>query len=468
MQSQATASASIVLKTIAKGADQNSADTASIDNIKVEIADKDVDEGTFSIYVRRGDDNDTDKVILEAFTNLDLDPNSDNYVTKRIGDMHSVYHSSSSSSPAYLDVVGNYPNLSKYIYVSNVSNIFDYVTYDAAGSPVVDPDKTAKLPSASVYVFSGAAGSYTATAQANSVFFEEISSALAASKLVQGIPSSSYDDAISLLSNEDEYVFNVISIPGLNADKHKVQVDAAVSLVEERGDAIAVVDLMGYGASPAEVASKANSINSNYAAAYYPWLQVYSETGRLEWVPASTVIPGVYAYTDRVAAPWFAPAGMSRGSLANVVRTEKKLLKSDRDALYKKNVNPISILPGNGITIYGQKTLQKKATALDRVNVRRLMIELKDYVKKIAGGLLFEQNTAALRNQFKGNLDNYLESVVQRRGLYAYKTVVDDLNTPDVIDRNEFRCQIYVQPTKVIEYIYIDFTVTNTGVEFNN
>lgn len=452
--------------------------SGSKDNIRWEITDVDEETGTFSLYVRRGDDLDYDKNILEAYTNLSLDPDSSNFISRRIGDQHQVLVEDveGEDSISYIDVRGNYPNISNYIYIEDVNVIYGYFLADGftRQNEGEDDDVAKKLPVACEGGFKGAQGTLFSSEEdeANALFFEDIKegveSSLETKQKVQGIAPERYDAAIDLLRNTDEYEINMIAAPGLNGNNALAQVDMLVSLASERGDLIAVVDLAGFGAKIAEVKQAAMRINSNYAAAYWPWLQMYSSTGRLEWVPASTIIMGVYTFTDHISAPWFAPAGMTRGSVQGVVQPEKKLLKQHRDELYKKNVNPISILPGNGITIYGQKTLQKKATALDRVNVRRLMIELKKHVKDMASGILFEHNTKELRNQFKGALDNYLESVVQRRGLYAYKTVVDEINTPDVIDRNEFRCQIYVQPTKVIEFIYIDFTITNTGVEFNN
>ena len=448
------------------------------DNIRWEITDVDEETGTFSLYVRRGDDLDSDKNILEAFTNLSLDPDSTNYILRRIGDQHQVLvedEAVGEDSVSYVTTVGNYPNLSQYIYIENVNAIYGYFLSDGftRQNEGEADDVANKLPVTCEGGFSGATGTLFSSDEdeANAAFFEDIKvnleSSLGSVK-IQGIDPARYNAAISLLQNADEYDINMIAAPGLTGDNALSQIDMLVALASGRGDLISVVDLVGYGAKVAEVKAISQRINSNYAATYWPWLQMYSSTGRLEWVPASTIIPGVYAFTDNISAPWFAPAGMTRGSVQGVVQTEKKLLKQHRDELYKKNVNPISILPGNGITIYGQKTLQKKATALDRVNVRRLMIELKRQVKNMAAGVLFEQNTKELRNQFKGALDSYLESIVQRRGLYAYKTVVDEVNTSDVIDRNEFRAQIWIQPTKVIEFIYIDFTVTNTGVEFNS
>lgn len=460
--------------------------SGSRDNIRWEITDVDEDTGTFSLYVRRGDDLDYDKNILEAFTGLSLDPDSSNFISRRIGDQHQVLvekEETDDDTITYVNVVGKYPNVSRYIYVENVNEIYGYFLADGYTrqgqkedvEPADNPEDVAnQLPVTCEGGFSGATGKLFTTAEdeANAAFFEDIAahaeSSLETTVKIQGVDVARYDSAIDLLRNTDEYEINMIAAPGLTGDNAQTQIDALVSLASERGDLIAVVDLVGFGAKIPEVKQVAQRVNSNYAATYWPWLQMYSSTGRLEWVPASTIIMGVYTFTDHISAPWFAPAGMTRGSVQGVVQPEKKLLKQHRDDLYKKNINPISILPGNGITIYGQKTLQKKATALDRVNVRRLMIELKKHVKDMAAGILFEHNTKEIRNQFKGALDSYLESVVQRRGLYTFKTIVDEVNTPDVIDRNEFRCQIYVQPTKVIEFIYIDFTITNTGVEFNN
>lgn len=460
--------------------------SGSRDNIRWEITDVDEETGTFSLYVRRGDDLDYDKNILEAFTGLSLDPDSSNFISRRIGDQHQVLvekEETDDDTITYVNVVGKYPNVSRYIYIENVNEIYGYFLADGYTrqgqkkdvEPADNPEDVAnQLPVTCEGGFSGATGKLFTTAEdeANAAFFEDIAahaeSSLETTVKIQGVDVARYDSAIDLLRNTDEYEINMIAAPGLTGDNAQTQIDALVALASERGDLIAVVDLVGFGAKIPEVKQVAQRVNSNYAATYWPWLQMYSSTGRLEWVPASTIIMGVYTFTDHISAPWFAPAGMTRGSVQGVVQPEKKLLKQHRDDLYKKNINPISILPGNGITIYGQKTLQKKATALDRVNVRRLMIELKKHVKDMAAGILFEHNTKEIRNQFKGALDSYLESVVQRRGLYTFKTIVDEVNTPDVIDRNEFRCQIYVQPTKVIEFIYIDFTITNTGVEFNN
>ena len=275
---------------------------------------------------------------------------------------------------------------------------------------------------------------------------------------------------ISVLENKDEYVFNIISAPGLiyeNAQQ-KVAIDSIISLAETRGDCIAVVDLVNHSSATATVVTEAAKLNSSYAAAYWPWVQMASNTGKNVFVPASTVIPGVYSFNDSAAAPWFAPAGLVRGGVVGVIQAEKKLTRSQRDTLYNGKVNPIATFPGAGISAFGQKTLQTKASALDRVNVRRLLIALKKFLGDQANNLVFEQNTVATRNNFLAAVNPYLESVVQRQGLFAFRVVMDDTNnTADVVDRNQLVGQIFIQPAKTAEFIVLDFTIQPTGATFN-
>ena len=184
-------------------------------------------------------------------------------------------------------------------------------------------------------------------------------------------------------------------------------------------------------------------------------------------MPASTLIPGVYAKNDKTAEAWFAPAGINRGGLSTVVQAERKLTQANRDALYTGKVNPIATFPGRGVVVFGQKTLQRQASALDRVNVRRLLIALKNYISQVSDNLVFEQNTSATRNVFLSQVNPYLESVQQRQGLYAFKVVMDSSNNgADVIDKNELKGAIYIQPTKTAEFIYLDFNILPTGAEF--
>ncbi len=169
----------------------------------------------------------------------------------------------------------------------------------------------------------------------------------------------------------------------------------------------------------------------------------------------------------KVGEPWFAAAGIKRGGLDRVRQAERKLTIAARDTLYVGKVNPIATFPGKGIVVFGNKTLQTQASSLDRVNVRRLLIELKNHISQVADNLVFEQNTTATRNDFLSEVNPYLESVQQRQGVYAFKVVMDDTNnTNDVIDRNEMVGAIYIQPTRTAEFIYLDFNILPTGATF--
>jgi phage tail sheath protein FI len=272
---------------------------------------------------------------------------------------------------------------------------------------------------------------------------------------------------INLLANQDEYRFNVILTPGLINSIHTAQCTSIITNTQTRGDSLFVLDLVEYAKTVNDVTSQANSRNTSYATSYWPWVQILDPgTGKNVWVPASAVIGGVYAFNDSVAEPWFAPAGINRGGL-QVIRAEQKLPQSSRDTLYTNKVNPIATFPGTGTVVYGQKTLQTQASALDRVNVRRLLIALKNYISQVANTLVFEQNTIATRNAFLSQVNPYLESVQQRQGLYAFRVIMDDSNnTADVIDRNQLIGQIYIQPTRTAEFIYLDFNILPTGATF--
>ena len=187
----------------------------------------------------------------------------------------------------------------------------------------------------------------------------------------------------------------------------------------------------------------------------------------MNFIPASVLVPAVYEYNDKIAAEWWAPAGLNRGGLATALQPERRLSLTDRNNLYAAKVNPIATFTGVGTVIYGQKTLQAKATALDRVNVRRLLISLKRYIRQIGQTLVFEPNTQVTWNKFVNQVNPYLESVQQKQGLYAFQVIMDSTNnTPDQIDRNILVGSIYLQPTRVAEFIQLDFNILPTGATF--
>jgi phage tail sheath protein FI len=239
-------------------------------------------------------------------------------------------------------------------------------------------------------------------------------------------------------------------------------------MVESREDAFFIGELADHEATITDVAGFGNDVDSNYVGTYYPWVKtIDSRTNKLTTVPPSVLMPGIYAENDAVAAEWFAPAGLNRGGITGAVSVLNRLTHAERDTLYEAKINPIAQFPGEGIVAFGQKTLQDRASALDRINVRRLLIKVKKYIASTSRYLVFEQNTSQTRGKFLNTVNPYLEGIQQRQGLYAFRVVMDESNnTPDVIDRNILAGAIYLQPTKTAEFIVIDFNILPTGASF--
>ena len=281
--------------------------------------------------------------------------------------------------------------------------------------------------------------------------------------------SIAYTKAINAISNADEYDINLVVTPGIIRSLHPVITNKVIDMVEDRQDCFYIADFVESNASITEVTEKANEVDSNYVATYYPWLKtVDANTNKLISVPPSVLMPAVFAANDRLAAEWFAPAGLNRGGIIGAVSVLNRLTHSERDTLYENKVNPIAAFPGQGIVAFGQKTLQDRASALDRINVRRLLITVKKFIASTSRFLVFEQNTATTRGRFLNTVNPYLEAIQQRQGLYAFRVVMDESNnTPDVIDRNILAGQIFLQPAKTAEFIVIDFNILPTGASFN-
>ena len=458
-------STSFQLKTISEGTIMNSFGTlnangalsnGTADNLRWEVASVNTGSGQFSLLIRRGNDITNQKSILETYNNLSMDPTAVNYVAKVIGDTY--YSIEQDGTDYYVKTNGNYPRRSNYVYCSAVSTPTpQYFNNDGS----IKNSFTGSLPAVGSGSFAAATGNNFENGTA--LFNESITAGN-----IQGIGPNDYTASIKLLSNSDDYQFNVISAPGLIGSIHGAQVTSLVALAQGRTDCMSVIDLVPYNTGINGVTTQASAYDSSYAATYWPWLQtIDAGTGQTVWAPASTYIPAVYAFTDASSDPWFAPAGLVRGALGSVIRAERKLTSGNRDTLYEANVNPIATFPGSGVVVFGQKTLQKRASALDRVNVRRLLIALKSYIVQVSDNLVFEQNTNSTRNNFLAQVNPYLESVQQRQGLYAFKVVMDaSNNTPDVIDRNELVGQIYLQPTKTAEFVILDFNVLPTGATF--
>lgn len=455
------------LETISEGIIMNSDSTenadgsipsGSLDNVRWQIVSPNISSGTFTLLIRRGDDDRISPVVLETWDNLSLDPTEPNYIEKIIGNQTTTI--ATDGSDTYIQFSGTHQNQSRYVRVSQVNKRTPYYL-DNSGDPVTA--YTSSIPIASSGSFGSALGSNISTTEGK--YYEAITDTN-----TQGLVASDYTQTLNLLTNKDEYQFKYISTPGLVRDfaSHASVVNSLITKVQERGDTMAIVDMLDYNANISEVVSEASTVNSSYAATYWPWLQTLDpNTGQQVWVPASTMMPSIYAFTDSISEPWVAPAGINRGTLSTVIKAERFLTQGNRNTLYEANINPIATFPNSGVTVFGQKTLQKKKSALDRVNVRRLLIELKSTIKQIADALVFEQNTVATRNDFVSQVNPYLSSVQQRQGLYTYRVVMDETNnTPTVIDNNQLVGAIYLQPVKTVEFIVLDFNVTQTGVTF--
>ena len=470
------------------------------DNFRWEISSQNTSKGTFTLLIRQGNDTINKKKIIETHANLSLDPGSNDYLLKRVGNQTNTL--ATENGVAYLQPVGEFPNRSNYVRVSAFSDEKKTPNYLNENGTVNAPYlgvETTFLPPIGSGSYGGAFGSIsihdgetnynvgtaTRTVQTRGDigtaenefpynFYDTISATqsqgvdLSVSNNTVG--TGGYATALSLLSNKDEYSFNLLMLPGIidQETDHSPVIAQAIQLCEDRGDCFLIYDNTNLTDSVADAKTNTEVRNSSYAATYYPWVQIQdATTGNLRFVPPSVVMAGVYHFNDVVGQPWFAPAGLNRGGIDSAVRAYRKLTQANRDDLYDSNSNPIATFPGQGVTVFGQKTTQKKASALDRVNVRRLLINLKTFVASSSRGLVFEQNTSNLRNQFLNVVNPYMEQVQSNQGLNAFRVVMDDSNnTPETIDRNMLVGQIFLQPTKTAEFIVLDFVVQPTGAAF--
>tara|TARA_A100001011_G_scaffold363077_1_gene412708 strand:- start:3 stop:1937 length:1935 start_codon:yes stop_codon:yes gene_type:complete len=476
-------------------------------NFRWEVANRNLAKGTFTLLIRAGNDTVKKKQILETHANLSLDPASSDYILKRVGNQTTEL--AAESGVAFSKPVGEYPNQSGYVRVSSLPDSRKTPTYLDELGAINTPygDGTDFIPPVGSGSYGGAfgialgigGGSYpaeanpvssTQTAGSNGdqnqvhpfAFYENISNTNN-----QGIDMANayqqpdgatvagqggYGVALSLLSNKDEYNFNLLFLPGVIdqalGSNHNSVIGQAIDLCESRGDCFLVYDNTALTTTVANAKTNTEARNSSYAAVYYPHVQIQDATsGTFRFVPPSVVIAGVYHFNDVVGQPWFAPAGLNRGGIDSAVQAYRKLTQANRDDLYESNANPIATFPGQGVTVFGQKTTQKKASALDRVNVRRLLINVKSFISRSSRLLLFEQNTTDLRDQFLNTVNPFLEQVQSNSGLNAFRVVMDDSNnTPETIDRNQLIGQVFLQPTRTAEFIVLDFIVQPTGAAF--
>jgi len=510
----------------------------------------------FTVVVRDASDTDESPIILETFTDVNLDPSNKNFIGRVIGDRRVSFDLAQNPPEILYD--GDFPNRSEYVRVvmadsapaaarpagfqgvSSLSitkgafgpvaapalplklnqlnsvnavdgRIFIGPTFASAGvndrlkrtvtSPsgsVVSSDGVLIMATSTDYTSSGDLTGYTLVdtlgtsngnfSSSNKVRFSvpmfngwdgfdprkdqletEVSSG-------NDTLSGDFNTAIQILSNPDEVDFNLIAMPGIHSSAGGSLTDRLVDMCSNRADAFAIVDIAndsstssGVGLSVSNAITEAAKYDSNYGATYYPWVRINDiDSDKLVWVPPSVAVFGAYAFNDRVAQPWFAPAGFNRGGLDEVLEVRRRLTQSQRDDLYSGNVNPIATFPGQGIVIFGQKTLQPKQSVLDRVNVRRMMIEVRKTIAGFSRLFIFEPNTVATRERLLTQVNDYLASVQSANGINEFRAVLDDTTTtPDLIDRNIIKGKIFLKPTTAAEIVIFDFTVTPNGAAFS-
>jgi len=512
-------------ETITAGNAANTKIKVGISNVKAAGTTNGTDYGTFTVIVRDFNDTDKKKIVLETYSNVNLDPNSPNFISRVIGDRKRRI-GVDPLQPGKITEEGDWVNNSKYIRITNLNaqapvqavpfghgayqlpvNAGDYdlliprVTF-STGSVVdsskysgIDLDNNAdnKIYMKPVPVSAGngfnavfsldticglTLTGITSTDIAKRQFtiaFQEGFDGYAPNTNASDIEPSTtagklaYGKHIAALSNADEYDINMVVAPHVNRADHSSVFTSILDMVEQRNDAFFIGDAGNATTSLSATITQAQAVDSNMAAVYYPWIKTIDvNTNKLITVPPSVLLPGVFAANDRVAAEWFAPAGLNRGGLIGAVGVLNRLSQSEKDTLYEGKVNPIVIFPGvANPVVFGQKTLQDKPSALDRINVRRLLLSVRKYIASTSRYLVFEQNTSTTRQAFLNIVNPYLTGIQQNQGLYAFRVVMDESNnTPDVVDRNIMKGAIYLQPTKTAEFIQIDFNILPTGATF--
>jgi hypothetical protein len=284
-----------------------------------------------------------------------------------------------------------------------------------------------------------------------------------------------YFEGIRTFDNPESTNINIFATPGIDSRDNISLLEEAIDMVEdERADSLYIIttpdtDSSGVVAmTPDEAVDVVadSGIDSNYSATYFPWLQMQdTENNQYVWLPPTVEVVRNIALTDNVAFPWFATAGVNRGT-TNAIKARTKLTLDQRDTLYEGMINPMATFSTVGVVIWGNKTLQSKETALNRINVRRLLLQARKLISAVSIRLLFEQNDSIVRNQFLSLVNPILDNIRKERGLTDFRVQVD--SDPESIDRNELNGRIFIKPTRSLEYISVEFNITNTGANFDN
>lgn len=278
-----------------------------------------------------------------------------------------------------------------------------------------------------------------------------------------------YLTGIQTFANAEAVDINIFATPGINFYDHSSLTEESIDMVEkDRADSLYIISAPGYATTVDDIIGLLDTVNldSNYSATYWPWIQIRdNENSTQLYIPPTGEVLRNIALTDNVSYPWFAVAGYSRG-IVNAIKAYKKLTLDERDDLYRERINPIATFADTGPIIWGNKTLQLKESALDRINVRRLLLRARKLIAAVAVRLLFEQNDEQVRAEFTRLVNPILENIKKERGLYDFRLVVS--NDPEDIDQNTLRGKIYIKPTRSLEFIDIEFIITPTGASFEN
>ena len=287
-----------------------------------------------------------------------------------------------------------------------------------------------------------------------------------------------FKEAVDVFTNPEEVDVNLFATPGIDYGNNEELVKYTLNIVEDRADTLYIMDSPRLTTNVAKgtpeeavLAMQDTGIDSNYAATYWPWVQIEDQTtGQFVYLSPTAEVVKSIALTDNVAFPWFAPAGINRGTVGDSVRrADIKLSQADRDTLYEGRINPIATFVQNGVVIYGQKTLQIRQSALDRINVRRLLLQIRRVVAATSQTLLFEQNDQTLRDQFLSKVEPLLLQIQNQRGLTGFRVIMDESNNPpEVVDRNTLVGKIQLKPTRTAEFIDLTFQVLPTGARFED
>jgi len=283
-----------------------------------------------------------------------------------------------------------------------------------------------------------------------------------------------YLEGIWTFKNPEAVNINVFATPGIDTFDNSNLIEAAIEMVEtDRADSLYILTTPDVNAGGDVMTAEEisdfysdGSFDSNYSCTYWPWIQVNdTENNVYIWMPPTRDVVRNIALTDNIAFPWFAVAGIQRGDV-DAIQARKKLTLAERDALYENRVNPIATFTTDGIKIWGNKTLQVKESALDRINVRRLLLQARKLISAVSIRLLFEQNDSVVRNQFLSLVNPILDNIRAERGLTDFRVVLS--NDPEDIDRNQLTGQIFLKPTRALEFIQLEFVIMNTGASFDN